>query len=35
MSSNGILVVIANVDFDNKKLLATPMVTTRGYILVN
>ena len=35
MSSNGILVVIANVDFDNKKLLATPMVTTRGDILVN
>lgn len=35
MSSNGILVVIANVDFDNKKLLATPMITTRGYILVN
>ena len=35
MSSNGILVVIANVDLDNKKLLSLPMVTTRGYILVN
>ena len=35
MSSNGILVVIANIDIDNKKLLSTPMVTTRGYILVN
>ena len=35
MSSNGILVVIANVDLEEKKLLATPMVTTRGYILVN
>ena len=35
MSSNGILVVIANVNLEEKKLLATPMVTTRGYILVN
>ena len=35
MSSNGILVVIANVNIEEKKLLATPMVTTRGYILVN
>ena len=35
MSSNGILVVIANIDLENKKLLTTPMVTTRGYILVN
>ena len=35
MSSNGILVVIANIDIDNKKLLTTPMITTRGYILVN
>ena len=35
MSSNGILVVIANVDFAKKKLLTKPMVTTRGYILVN
>ena len=35
MSSNGILVVIANIDVENKKLLSTPMVTTRGYILVN
>ena len=35
MSSNGILVVIANVDFTKKKLLTKPMVTTRGYILVN
>ena len=35
MSSNGILVVIANIDLENKKLLSTPMVTTRGYILVN
>lgn len=35
MSSNGILVVIANIDIVNKKLLNKPMVTTRGYILVN
>ena len=35
MSSNGILVVIANIDLEAKRLLSTPMVTTRGYILVN
>ena len=35
MSTNGILVVIANVNFAKKKLLTKPMVTTRGYILVN
>ena len=35
MSSNGILVVIANIDLVNKKLLNVPMITTRGYILVN
>ena len=35
MSSNGILAIIANVDFENKNLLGIPMVTTRGYILVN
>ena len=35
MSSNGILVVIANINFEEKKLLNKPLVTTRGYILVN
>ena len=35
MSSNGILVIIANIDITNKKILTRPMVTTRGYILVN
>ena len=35
MSTNGILVIIANVDFSKKKLLTKPLVTTRGYILVN
>ncbi|MBQ8681333.1 MAG: ribonuclease J [Bacilli bacterium] len=35
MSSNGILVIIANIDINNRKLLTKPMITTRGYILVN
>ena len=35
MSTNGVLVVIANIDITNKKLLSLPVVTTRGYILVN
>ena len=35
MSNNGILAVIVNIDSKNRKLLNTPLVTTRGYILVN
>ena len=35
MSSNGILVIIANIDIARRRLLATPAITTRGYILVN
>lgn len=35
MSTNGIMAIIANIDFENKKLLSIPMVSTRGYILVN
>lgn len=35
MSNNGILVIISNIDTENRKLLATPAITTRGYILVN
>ena len=35
MSNNGILAIIINVDAQNKKLLNTPLVTTRGYVLVN
>ncbi len=35
MSTNGILVIIANMDITNKKLLGLPAITTRGYILVN
>lgn len=35
MSSDGIIVVIANVDTINNKLLSLPNVTTRGFVLVN
>ncbi len=35
MSNNGILAIIINVDSKNRKLLNMPLVTTRGYILVN
>jgi len=35
MSNDGILVVIASIDVDNKKLLITPNITTRGFVLVN
>ena len=35
MSQDGILVVIANVNVDARKLLAKPMITTRGFILIN
>jgi len=35
MSTNGILVIIANIDITKKRLLASPIITTRGYILVN
>ena len=35
MSSDGILVVIVNIDMKNKKLLIKPNITTRGFILVN
>lgn len=35
MSNNGVLVIIANIDTENQKLLAIPAITTRGYILVN
>ena len=35
MSSDGILVVIANIDMKNKQLLIHPNITTRGFILIN
>lgn len=35
MASDGILVVIANVDFKNRELLIKPNITTRGFIQIN
>lgn len=35
MSNNGILAIIVNIDSKNRKLINTPLITTRGYILVN
>ena len=35
MATDGILVVIANVDLKNKELLIKPNITTRGFILIN
>ena len=35
MASDGILVVIANVDIKKKELLIKPNITTRGFILIN
>ncbi len=35
MSNNGILAIIINIDSKNKILLNTPLIATRGYILVN
>ncbi|MBQ6323567.1 MAG: ribonuclease J [Bacilli bacterium] len=35
MSSDGILVVIINVDMKKRELLITPSIATRGFILVN
>ena len=35
MASDGILVVIVNVNMEERKLLSRPMVTTRGFVLIN
>lgn len=35
MASDGIVVVIANIDTKNNKLLGNPNITTRGFVLVN
>lgn len=35
MASDGILVVIANIDMKKKELLIKPNITTRGFILIN
>ncbi len=34
MSSDGIVVVIANIDTQKKKLLVSPNITTRGFVLI-
>ena len=35
MSTDGVLVVIMNIDVDNKKMLIEPNITTRGFVIVN
>ena len=35
MASDGIIIVIANIDTKQKKLLGNPNITTRGFVLVN
>lgn len=35
MASDGIIIVVANVDTKEKKLLGNPNITTRGFVLVN
>ena len=35
MASDGILVIVANIDMKNKKLLSKPNIVTRGFIQVN
>ena len=34
MSSDGIVVVIANIDTQNKKLVMSTNITTRGFVLI-
>ena len=35
MSSDGILVIIATIDSSKAKILSKPIITTRGFVLVN
>lgn len=35
MANDGIVIVIANIDTEHKKLLTKPNITTRGFVLVN
>ena len=35
MASDGILMIVANIDMKNKKLLIRPIISTRGFIQVN
>lgn len=35
MSTDGVLIVILNIDLEHKKLLIEPNITTRGFVVVN
>ena len=35
MSTDGVLVVILNLDLENKKMVIEPNITTRGFVVVN
>ena len=35
MSTDGVLIVILNLDVENKKMLIEPNITTRGFVVVN
>ena len=35
MANDGIVIIIANIDITNNKLLINPNITTRGFVLVN
>ena len=35
MSTDGVLIVILNLDLENKKMLIEPNITTRGFVVVN
>ena len=35
MSTDGVLIVILNLDLKNKKMLLEPNITTRGFVIVN
>lgn len=35
MSTDGILIIICNINMTERKLLAKPIITTRGFVLVN
>ena len=35
ISTDGVLIVILNIDIKNKKMLIEPNITTRGFVVVN
>ena len=35
MSTDGVLIVILNLDLEEKKMLLEPNITTRGFVIVN